>query len=250
MNRSPRSCIIPVWILSAAINAFSDPGPASPQSYRGTAFDTERMVPAYSEEHLERFLQGKHIATQTFYTSPDGKPMAERDLDFARFPFKPDYLFKDVRNGYEEGSRVEAADIRVHFRDSAAAPMHEKSLKVPEPCVVNGGLGAFLKENWAGLAAGKRLAFNMVVPARLDYYRFVAYLDVKRALTEKEGVGRTSQAVVIEPQSSLLRMLLPTIIMHYDVKTLRLIRYQGIVNVADAKGRSLRVRVDYPGLGP
>jgi hypothetical protein len=34
------------------------------------------------------------------------------------------------------------------------------------------------------------------------------------------------------------------------VKSLRMIRYQGIVNVADPKGRSLRVLVDYPGTGP
>jgi hypothetical protein len=250
MKLSTLSRIVPVCILFAAISAFSGPDSASTQPYRGTAFDTERSVPAYTEEHLERFQQGRHIFTQTLYKSPDGKAIGERDLDFARFSFKPDYVFKDVRNGYEEGSNVEAADIRVHYRDSAKAPVHEKSLKVPEPCVVNGGLGLFLKENWAALAGGKRLAFNMVVPARLDYYRFVAYLDVKRVLSEKDAVGRKSQAIVIEPQSSLLRMLLPTIVMHYDVKTLRLVRYQGIVNVADAKGRSLRVQVDYPGLGP
>jgi hypothetical protein len=45
-------------------------------------------------------------------------------------------------------------------------------------------------------------------------------------------------------------MLLPTIVLYIDAASKRLIRYQGIVNVADAKGRSLRVRTDYPNLGP
>ena len=227
----------------------SDPE-AAPLGYRGSAFDTERGVPAYTEDHQERYLQGKLVLSQTFYKAVDGKPIGERSLDFSRFEYKPGYLFKDVRNGYEEGSVAEDADLLVHFRDSTKAPLHEKRLKVPEPCVVNGGLGPFLKRHWADLEAGKRLAFNMVVPARLDYFRFMAYEDAKSTLPEKETGGRISKAVVIEPQSSLLRMLLPAIIMHYDVKTLRLVRYQGIVNVADAKGRSLRVKVDYPGLGP
>ncbi|HKP98021.1 MAG TPA: hypothetical protein VJ385_19975 [Fibrobacteria bacterium] len=254
MPRTTLHRIASAAFLAAAVSSASAEAPSASDStsgpFRGIAFDTERQAPAYSEEHRERFLHGRHVATQTLFLSPDGKPMAERDLDFARFPFKPDYLFKDVRSGYQEGARVEEAGIRVHFRDSAKAPLKEKSLKVPEPCVVNGGIGPFLKENWAELEAGKRLAFNMVVPARLDYFRFVAYEDPESTVPEKEASGRKYKAVVIEPQSAVLRMLLPTIIMYYDVKTMRLIRYQGIVNVADAEGRSLRVRVDYPGLGP
>ncbi len=218
--------------------------------YSGTAFDIERNVPAYAEEHVEKMAAGKHVATQTLFRAPAGAPMAKRTLDFARFPFKPDYLFNDLRNGYEEGSRAEDGGLLVHFRDDAKAPLRQKRLEVPEPCVVNGGVGNFLKANWADLLAGKRLAFNMVVPARLDFYKFVAYLDAKRNLSPTETAGRKDEAIVIEPQSTVLRMLLPTIIMHYDGKTLRLLRYQGIVNVADPKGRSLRVRVDYPGLGP
>ncbi|MDB5104941.1 MAG: hypothetical protein JWP91_2630 [Fibrobacteres bacterium] len=225
--------------------------PAAPLApYRGTAFDTERKVFAYTEEHAESYDQGRHVATKTCFRAQDGKEMAERELDFHRFDCKPDYLFKDLRNGYEEGAEVGASGIKVHFRDSRQAAVHEKSIQVPEPCIINGGVGEFVRRNWAALEAGKRIGFNMVVPARLDYYKFVAYQDPKSGVPETEVAGRKHKAVIIEPQSSVLRMLLPTIIMYYDVKTLRLVRYQGIVNVADSKGRSLRVRVDYPGMGP
>lgn len=226
------------------------PSADSVHTLRGTAFDTERKVPAYTEKHQERYRNGRHVATRTLFLTPEGRPMAERELDFARFPFKPDYLFKDVRNGYEEGARVESAGLRVHFRDSAKAPLHEKRIQVPEPCVINGGVGLFLKDRWKGLEQGGRIEFNMVVPARLDYFRFVAYADPARTLPETVAAGRRYRPIVIEPRSTVLRMLLPTIVMYYDLDSQRLIRYQGIVNVADAKGRSLRVRVDYPDLGP
>lgn len=233
-------------ILPASLSAPVQKGPA----YEGDAFDTERGGRAYHEEHQECFLAGRHVATRSQFKSPDGKPMAERELDYTHSFYKPDYLFRDLRNGYEEGARVEANDVRVFYRDSAHAPLLEKKLAVPEPCVINGGFNLYLKQNWDSLEAGRHLPFNMVVPARLDYYRFVAYEDAMRTITPQEAGGRKAKAVVVEPQNSLLRMLLPTIVVFYDVDTKQMIRYQGISNIADAKGRSLRVRIDYPRQGP
>lgn len=222
--------------------------------YRGSAFDTERNAPAYVEEHHEGFLAGKHVCTRTDFMGTDGKPMAVRTLDFGRFDCKPDYIFRDLRNGYEEGAAVDpaqgAARIRVHFRDSSKAPLKEKQIKVPEPCVINGGVGQFVRRRWDELAAGKKILFNMVIPARLDYFRFEAYVDREYSLSAGESKGRAYLPVVIEPKSAVLSMLLPIIVLYVDVETKRLLRYQGIVNVADSKGRSLRVKTDYPGIGP
>src|SRR5882762_707809 len=90
MHGLTRFAFASICLLSS--HAFSDPETALPP-YLGSAFDTERGIPAYTEEHLERFLQGKLFLSQTFYKSPDGKAIAERSLDFAHFPFKPGYLF-------------------------------------------------------------------------------------------------------------------------------------------------------------
>jgi hypothetical protein len=223
-------------------------------AYRGSAYDTERNAAAYVEEHREGFVAGKHVCTRTDFLGPGGQAMAVRILDFGRFDCKPDYSYRDLRNGYEEGAAVDpargSADIRVHFRDSARAPLREKRIGVPEPCVINGGVGAFVRRRWQEIAAGKKVPFNMVIPARLDYFRFEAKVDRKYSLAPGEAKGRAYLPVVIEPKSAVLSMLLPAIVLYIDVATQRLIRYQGIVNVADAKGRSLRVRTDYPGMGP
>jgi len=223
-------------------------------AYRGSAYDMERNTAAYVEEHRDGFVAGKHVCTRTEFLGRDGKPMASRILDFGRFDCKPDYIYRDLRNGYEEGAEVDpakgAAEIRVHFRDSARAPLREKRIEVPEPCVINGGVGEFVRRRWDEIAAGKKASFNMVIPARLDFFRFEAYVDRKYSLSQGEAKGRAYLPVVVEPRNTLLSMLLPTIVLYLDVATKRLIRYQGIVNVADAKGRSLRVRTDYPNLGP
>ena len=233
----------------AAIRAYSADTTSLPP-YRGSAYDTERKAPAYVEEITEKYLGEKHVLTHTSFLGPDGKRMAERSLDFGRHDFKPDYIYRDFRNGYEEGAQVGASDIRVHFRDSSKEPLKEKRIKVPEPCIINGGVGEFVKQRWADIAAGKQVPFNMVIPARLDYFKFVAYVDRKYELTAAESKGRKYLPVIIEPKSTVLSMLLPTIVMYEDVGTKRLIHYQGIVNVADAKGRSLRVKTEYPVMGP
>ncbi len=219
-------------------------------SYQGTAWDTERSSPAYFEERSENYSNGKRISAHSSFKSPQSKILGELTLDFLRNQCKLDYVYKDFRNGYEEGAIVEPTGIKTYFQDSTHSPRKEKSLQVPEPCIINGGLGEFIKMNWQNITNGKRIPFNMVVPARLDYYRFVVFVDKKYAIQDRETGGRHCQPIVIEPKNSMLAMLLPTIIMYYDVKTLRMARYQGIVNIADDKGRSLRVRVDYPGLGP
>jgi hypothetical protein len=247
-------------LLAAAALSFAAAAPASASDttfaspYRGSAFDMEHNSAAYVEEHREGFVAGKHVFTRTDFLGPDGKPLAQRTLDFGRFDCKPDYTYRDLRNGYEEGAAVDpakgAAEIQVHYRDSARAPLKEKRIKVPEPCVINGGVGEFVRRRWDEIAAGKKAAFNMVIPARLDYFRFEAYVDRKYSLAPGEAKGRAYLPVVVEPRSTVLSMLLPTIVLYIDAASRRLIRYQGIVNVADAKGRSLRVRTDYPGLGP
>ena len=244
---------IPTLLACAASLAAANDTTFTP-AFRGSAYDTERNAAAYLEEHREGFVAGKHVCTRTEFLGSGGQPIALRTLDFGRFGCKPDYVYRDLRNGYEEGAAVSpvqgAAEIRVHYRDSAKAPVKEKRIKVPEPCVINGGIGEFVRGRWDEIAAGKKVAFNMVIPARLDYFRFEAYLDRGYSLAPGEAKGRNYLPVVIEPKSAVLSMLLPAIVLFEDVATKRLIRYQGIVNVADAKGRSLRVRTDYPGLGP
>ena len=245
MNRLLLLTLFAIELAHPETSTTSDSSSYSSHLYRGQASDMERGGPAYSEEKLEKFQGGRQIGTYTKFLSPNGNPQGELRLDFDRFTYKPEYSYKDFRNGYEEGSQVQGQEIRVYFRDSARAPLKEKKLQVPEPCVVNGGVGPFLRQNLKTLEAGRRVPFNMVVPARLDYYKFVTYVDSNRALPGKSAGGRPYRAMIIEPESSLLRMLLPTIVIFFDQATLKMICYQGISNVADKKGRSLRVRVDY-----
>ena len=46
------------------------------------------------------------------------------------------------------------------------------------------------------------------------------------------------------------KKLLPPILLHYNFKSKRLTHYEGISTINDPKGKSYRVRIVYPVLGP
>src|SRR5580698_5911338 len=147
--------------------AAANPPPSTSPPYRGEAYSLDKSELLYTESHQEYFVNGQKTGIYTRFQDPQGQAIAERYLDFSHSAVKPDYTFKDFRDGYEEGAKVSGSQVRVFFRPSRGAPLHEKMLTVPEPCVIDGGFSDFLKQNWDGLAAGRRIHFHFVAPARL-----------------------------------------------------------------------------------
>jgi hypothetical protein len=226
--------------FSAALEASPNPPP-----YRGEAYDLKGSELLYTESHQEYFTNGLKIGTYTSFQDPQGHAIAERHLDFSKSGVQPDYIFKDFQNGYEEGANLLGGQVHVFFRDPREARLHEKVLTVPEPYVIDGGFNAFLKQNWDSLIAGRRIHFRFVAPARLDYFSFVAREDDSRV-----PKGKMARAFVVEVDNALLRLLVSPIVVLYDPSTRRMMQYQGISNISDGKGKSLKVNLIYPETGP
>jgi hypothetical protein len=228
-------------------------GDANPPPYHGEAYGLNPQNPEllYTESHQEYFLNGRKTGIYTCFQDPQGQVLAERHLDFSRSAVKPDYIFKDFRHGYEEGAKVAGNQVNVFFRASLGSPLHEKVLKVPEPFVIDGGFNDFLRQNWDSLMTGHRIHFHFVAPARLDYFGFVAHEDPQRVPKGKTGGNaRAAKAIVVEVDNALLRLLVSPIVILYDSSTRKMMQYQGISNISDAKGKSLMVRILYPETGP
>ena len=216
-----------------------------PTAYYGEAYDLKTHEKVYTEYYQDNFTSFHKTGTYTRFEDPHGKPIVERHLDFSKSDEKPDYTFKDFRNGYEEGAQVSGNQVRMYFKESRNTALKEKSLTVPEPFVIDGGFNSFLKGNWEKLAVGEHIHFHFVAPARLDYYGFVAHEDPARV-----PKGKVAMAIVVELDNVLLRLLVSPIVILYDSSSRRMIEYQGISNINDAQGKSLKVRLIYPEMGP
>lgn len=209
--------------------------------YRGVATDLESGRPAYVEHHVERFEDGRLLGLGTLYRDPSGDTIAMRSLEFRVSPYLPDYRLEDFRNGSLEGARPESASVVVYCRKGRGGPLKKKRLAVPDPAVLDGGFTNFLKAHWDELGEGRTVRFNVIVPARLDYYRFAAYED-KAASRSLKG----AKVMVAEPESRVLRLLAPRIEFTFDVADRRLLKYEGVSNIPKEGGGNQKVRLGFP----
>jgi hypothetical protein len=241
-----RSLLSGALVVSAAMPTAgtAETGSLSEALVVGEGFDLADGSPAYSEENRERFVGGRMVSLRTLYRNPTGDTVAERTLDFSGSSTQPDFRIVEQSGGHEEAVSVERGKVHVRYRASGKNPYIEKTIEVPEPFVIDGGFHPFLKEQWAALTAGKRVAFNFVVPSRLDYIRFVAYEDRQASVPGKDRV------FVAVPVNRLLRLLVPSIRTRYAETTHGLLEYRGLSNLqgADGKGRQVRLSYRAPGL--
>jgi hypothetical protein len=62
----------------------------APPGYTGVAYAQSDGNRLFTEEHQERLTNGKISGIRTVFRDLARKPMAERELDFLRFAYKPD----------------------------------------------------------------------------------------------------------------------------------------------------------------
>ena len=127
------------------------------------------------------------------------------------------------------------------FRKSKKESLKTKSIDVPSNLVVDGGFNYYIKTNWSELVAGTTKVFNFAVPSQLDYYAFRLQKDAQLG---DEIVFKMA------PDSYLLRKLVDPIKVTYKISTKRMVKYEGLSNINDKKGKSYVVRIMYPKVGP
>ena len=230
-------------------------GPVPP--FKGQAYEPGSSDLLYTEFHENTVREGAPLG-RTEYRNPAGTVIAERTLNFSKHAFKPDYRLVDLRDGYEEGAEVVSkgdgknAKVRVFVRENRKEPVKDRTLTVPEPCVIDGGFNAFIKAHWDELSAGKRVGFNFVAPARRDWFSFEAVPAGYKGAPEapENADAKTTRTFVVRPEKTALRLLVPPILVTYDIETRRVKEYRGISNVNNSKGKSFKIRIAYPDGGP
>lgn len=208
--------------------------------FKGEAFDLKSGKFIYSENHEEHWKNGKHMFSVVRYKDPQGNTLAEKKIYFDRHLQRPHYLLKDLRDGYTEGIKYAGGAVRLLSRRNDKEELKEKTVSIPGPAVYDGGFDYFVRENFDKLLTKKPISFNFAVPIELDYFKF-------RVVYQKEEVIRDRKAVTfrMEPANIVIRQLVSPIYISYDIEKRRLLRYKGISNVNDSKGKSYKARIEF-----
>ena len=193
----------------------------------------------YREQHLlRRDGTGVLLERLVLYRCPNGTPFARKHMDYRGALLAPAFDLEDARTGYREGLR-RTPTLRLYVR--ASRREGERSAPLAGAGVVaDAGFDEFVRAHWATLAAGRAVPLDFAIPARLRSYRF--------------SLARVGQARIGGEDAMLLRLrlggwlawLAPDMNVAYGLQSLRLLRFEGVSNLADpAGGRNWLTRIDF-----
>jgi hypothetical protein len=123
--------------------------------------------------------------------------------------------------------------------------LRTKTIKVPQPFVIDGGFNYFIKNRWSEIESFKIVSFYFVVPNQMDYFS----LRLRKKENKVIG-GKNCSIIYLEIDNVVLRWIVKPIILTYDTESKRLLTYEGISNIMNAMGKNEAVKINYPELGP
>ncbi|GAB2512178.1 hypothetical protein [Lysobacter humi (ex Lee et al. 2017)] len=218
--------------------ALASPAVAAQQRYEGLAYTAKGGALVYRETHW-LYRDGATPARLVLYRCPDGRAFARKSMREVASATAPDFDYVDARNGYREGVRTRGGMREVTYRAGTAAEARTRPLPSTPGLVIDAGFDAWIRANWSRTGGGGAVV-PFLVPSRAQAFDF----RVATASDTQEGgraVRRMRMAV-----AGVLGYALPSIELTYDAQTRRLLRFNGLGSVRDAKGRLQALRIEFP----
>lgn len=203
----------------------------------GYAYDIDTGQLLYTENHRETMRGDQVVADRVTYRDPSGEPFAEKVVHYGDWPTMPDFRLQNFETGHIEGAERRAEGIEVAFRELRNQELHREVLDTLQQGVIDAGFDRFVETNWEALTRGEPLVRSFLVPGRLDYYQFRIV---------KVAGGEAEVKFAMEPDSMLIRLFAPRVLVTYALPGRRLLRYEGISNLRDAAGDNYQVRIVFP----
>jgi hypothetical protein len=210
-------------------------------TYQGIATDLNSHTFYYVEEHKETIERQMLKQTVIQYKDSEGVLIARKVVDYSTYKLTPAFEQNDYRDGYLESVACTSSQLMFKFRRNKSEALKTKTIDIPENLVVDGGFNYFIKGNWEKLINGETKVFNFAVPSQLDYFAFRLYKDSQH---DEEIVFK------MEPDNFVWRRLVDPIRVTYNLSTKRIVKYEGLSNINDEKGKSYLVKIMYPKVGP
>lgn len=222
--------------LAACVPAWATGGA---ERYEGLAHARISGRLLYQETHW-RYQEGGAWQHLVLYSCPDGTPFARKLLRELPGAEQPDFDFQDARDGYREGVRTQGAAREVYVQPDGKSPPESRPLAIPPGAVIDAGFDAFVRNRWAALSQGESVKVPFLIPSRHDYLDF-KIADARDGLVDGRPVRRLRMKL-----AAWYGFVAPAIELAYERDGSRLVEFQGIGTLRDARGRQLDVRIVFP----
>jgi len=236
--------VISAWALFAgAMMPAAADAPAAGESiqYTGSAYDLASGEAVYAETHyLDVDAEGRGERV-VLYRCPSGPPFARKRVLYRDAGTTPEFDYRDGLTGYREGVTRTGEGLQVYVQKARDPAPRTAPVAAAPDLVIDAGFDRHLRRNWQALERGESVSFAFVLPAALDQYSF----KIRRQRVETVGAQRAS--VIRLSLSGWWGWFLPHIDAVYGGPGgTELLRYEGVSNVRDERGRNHKVRVEFP----
>lgn len=210
------------------------------KTFRGTAHTRDGAF-AYIEKHELIFDENGRIQlANSTYERESGEVIATLKSDFGHSVATPDHIAENKLTGDRYGVRHEGDDLVMFKQDGKDHIEKTRILKSGfsggSLAVAGQGLNYYIQANLDKIRAEKTTALTLLIPGRLGYYAFK--MDV---VSEKDGVMN----IEFTASNFFIRLFVPKLKVKFDVKKHRLLKYEGVSNIADSDGEIRDVVIDY-----
>ncbi len=235
-----------VWIVVLAL-MYSAGAEASNRTerYIGTATDLKTGKLIYTEEHEAFYTNDVNVRSVITYRDEKKKVIGKKEITFIDDSPVAQFRREDYRYGTVEAAEVQGGSVKLMNKADAASPVKEELVRIPAPFAVDAGLNNLVRKNWDRLLKDQNIIFNLGVPSQLDYFEFRVVKDRMESVN-----GKNAMVVRFESDHWFIRLFVDAVVVWYDTETRRAVRYEGISNLYDEKGKSYVVRVSFDKPGP
>ena len=161
--------------------------------------------------------------------------------EYSGLPQHANYTFKDLRKGYEDGVLVEDDQICLFRKEGSQATKETICLPKKRNQIAGQGFHHFIVKHLDAIAEGKIFHVHLAIPSRLDQFSF----RIRKANIEGSKI-----LIRLEIDNWFLRLIAPHVEVLYDRESGRLLRYEGLSNIADTSGEFKKVQIKYFYLSP
>jgi hypothetical protein len=208
---------------------------ASNETFTGKAVNPRGSL-QYTERHFVKYENGSVSKSQTIYYDPSDRKIGDLISDYTYGPQFGSYDFRDIRAQYEDGAKVADDRVQIFRKESPKDDVEAKYLKRKTDQIVGQGFHHFVANNLDAIAQGEVFHVRLVMPSRLDQFKF---------RIRKRKIEGDTLYIRLDIDNWFLRMFAPHVDVEYDLQTRRLLRYEGISNLADASGKYRKVVIIY-----
>jgi hypothetical protein len=231
-------------VAAVSITVAIGPSPAvaaTDLAFTGYARSPEDGRLLYVESHHVRRLGEVGEARVVLYRcAVGGAAFARKELTYGKVREEPEFGFTDARSGYSEGLRRTPSGLRVYQQEDARASRREAPVPAGIVIVSDAGFDEFVRRHWTELEAGETVRFPFLIPSRLSHLSF-------KVRKQKEATVEGAVASVIRLNlSGVFGLFLPYIEVSYRKSDKVLLRYEGLTNIRDDKGKNLVAQIRFP----